>query len=182
MPLRGTAVCPLSCVIGMRSVLERHHPIPQLLLEFMMDAILHGGNMPGSYVPKSTLIVFRTVFYVCALYFFLMGILMMVFPELVAKNAGVQHPRMIGILRGMGGSILGSTIFYLLIASKPFERRWAAIVIAFANILAIVLDVVSVRLGEYTLDNALLDIPIESLSFLTIVIFYAAYRTPAKGT
>jgi hypothetical protein len=105
-----------------------------------------------------------------------MGILMMVFPELVTRNAGVQHPMISGILRGIGGSILGSTIFYILIAVKPLERRWAACVIAFANILAIVLDFISVHLGEYTLDHAMIDIPIETLSFFTIVVFYTANR------
>ncbi len=53
--------------------------------------------------------------YACAVYFFLMGMLMMVFPELVTKNAGAQHPMILGILRGTGGSILGSTVFYILL-------------------------------------------------------------------
>ena len=101
---------------------------------------------------------------------------MMIFPELVTKNAGVQHPMILGILRGIGGSILGSTIFYILIALKPFERRWAAFIIAFANILAIVLDFISVHLGEYTLAHAMIDIPIETLSFFTIVFFYTGNR------
>jgi hypothetical protein len=105
-----------------------------------------------------------------------MGILMMIFPELVTKNAGVQHPMILGIVRGIGGSILGSTIFYILIALKPFERRWAAFIIAFANILAIVLDFISVHLGEYTLDHAMIDIPIETLSLFTIVFFYTLNR------
>jgi hypothetical protein len=105
-----------------------------------------------------------------------MGMLMMIFPELVTKNAGVQHPMILGILRGIGGSILGSTIFYILIAAKPFERRWAAYIIAFANIVAIALDLISVHLGEYTVDHAMIDIPIETLSFLTIAIFYSVAR------
>jgi hypothetical protein len=132
--------------------------------------------MQSLQVPKLALLIFRTIFYICAIYFFLMGILMMIFPELVTKNAGVQHPMILGILRGIGGSILGSTIFYILIALKPFERRWAAFIIAFANILAIVLDFISVHLGEYTLDHAMIDIPIETLSFFTIVFFYTVNR------
>ena len=132
--------------------------------------------MQSLQVPKLTLLIFRTIFYICAIYFFLMGMLLMIFPELVTKNAGAQHPMILGILRGTGGSILGSTVFYILVALRPFERRWAAIVIALANILAIVLDFVSVHLGEYTLDHAMIDIPIETLSFLTIVIFYSVYR------
>ena len=119
-------------------------------------------------VPKLILFIFRTIFYICALYFFLMGIMMMIVPELVTKHAGVQHPMILGIIRGIGGSILGSTIFYILIALKPLERKWAAFIIAFANIVAIILDFISIHLGEYTLDNAMIDIPIESLSFLAI--------------
>ena len=128
--------------------------------------------MQSLQVSKFALLTFRAVFCLCALYFFLMGILMMIFPELVTKSAGMQHPMILGILRGIGGSILGSTIFYILIALKPIERRWAALIIACANILAIVLDFISVYLGEYTLAHAMIDVPIETLSFFTIVIFY----------
>ena len=42
--------------------------------------------MQSLQVPKLALIVFRTMFYICAFYFFLMGILMMIFPELVTWN------------------------------------------------------------------------------------------------
>jgi hypothetical protein len=132
--------------------------------------------MQRTQVHSLALPIFRTVFYICAAYFFLMGMLMMIFPELVTKNAGVQHPMILGILRGIGGSILGSTIFYILIAAKPFQRRWAAYIIAFANIVAIALDLISVHLGEYTVDHAMIDIPIETLSFLTIAIFYSVAR------
>jgi hypothetical protein len=132
--------------------------------------------MQNPQVPRWALFVFRTVFFVCAIYFFLMGVLMMIFPELVTKNAGAQHPTILGILRGTGGSILGSTVFYILIALRPFERRWAAIVVALANILAIALDLISVHLGEYTLDHAMIDVPVETVSFLTIAVFYWATR------
>jgi len=106
-----------------------------------------------------------------------MGIMMMISPELVTRNAGVQHPMILGILRGTGGMIIGSTLFYIIIAIKPFERKWAAFIIAFANILAITLDLVSVFLGEYQLSHAMIDIPFEALSFLTIVIYYSIFRT-----
>ncbi len=132
--------------------------------------------MQPSPVPKFALLTFRTIFSVCAFYFFLMGMLMMIAPELATKNAGVQHPLILGILRGIGGSILGSTVFYILIALKPFERRWAAIVIACANVLAIALDLVSVHFGEFTLGHAMIDIPIETLSLFTILVFYAVHR------
>ena len=128
------------------------------------------------HVPKVFLFLFRTIFCICAIFFFLMGILMMIFPELVTKNAGVQHPLILGMLRGTGGMIIGSTLFYILVAIKPFERKWAAVIIAFGNILAILLDLVSVLLGEYEISHAMIDIPIEMLSFLTIVIFYSIFR------
>ena len=102
---------------------------------------------------------------------------MVIFPELVTRNAGEQHPLILGLLRGTGGMIIGFTLFYILVAIKPFERKWAAFIIAFANILAIFLDLVSVLLGEYQIMHAMIDIPIELLSFLTIVIFYSRIRT-----
>jgi hypothetical protein len=142
----------------------------------MNSPVFKGDDMQSLQVPKFALLIFRTIFYLCAIYFFLMGILMMIFPELVTKNAGVQHPMILGIVRGIGGSILGSTIFYILIALKPFERRWAAFIVAFGNILAIALDVISVHLGEYTRDHAMIDIPIETLSVVTIVVFYTLNR------
>jgi hypothetical protein len=127
-------------------------------------------------IPRILLLLFRVIFYICAIYFLLMGIMMMIFPEIVTRNAGEQHPLILGILRGTGGMIIGSTLFYILIAIKPFERKWAAFVIAFANILAIFLDLVSVHLREYQISYAMIDIPIETLSFLTIVIFYSIIR------
>jgi hypothetical protein len=132
---------------------------------------------PYLQVPKIILFLFRIVFYICAVYFFLLGMMMIIFPELVTRNAGEQHPLVLGILRGSGGSVIISTIFYILIAIKPFERRWVAFIIAFANLLAIVLDFISVFLGEYTLSYAMIDIPLESLSLLTIVVFYSIFRT-----
>jgi hypothetical protein len=132
--------------------------------------------MQNPVVPRWALFLFRAVFFTCAIYFFLMGMLMMIFPELVTKNAGTQHPMILGILRGTGGSILGSTVFYMLIALKPFDRKWAAIIIALANILAVVLDFISVHLGEYTLGHAMIDVPVETVSFLTIVVFYLGNR------
>jgi hypothetical protein len=127
-------------------------------------------------VPKIVLLLFRSIFCICTIFFFLMGIGMVVFPELVTKNAGVQHPLILGILRGTGGMIVGTTLFYILVAIKPFERKWAAVIIAFGNILAIALDLVSVYLGEYQLSHAMIDIPIEMLSLLTILLFYSIVK------
>jgi hypothetical protein len=142
-------------------------------LIILEDIFMHASN---PQVPKIFLFLFRTIFCICAIFFFLMGILMMVFPDLVTKNAGVQHPLILGMLRGTGGMIIGSTLFYILVALKPFERKWAAVIIAFGNILAILLDLVSVHLGEFQFSHAMIDIPFEMLSFLTIVIFYSKYR------
>jgi hypothetical protein len=131
---------------------------------------------PNPQVPKVFLLLFRSIFSICAIFFSLMGILMMVFPELVTKNAGVQHPLILGMLRGTGGMIIGSTLFYIMVAIKPFERKWAAVIIAIGNILAILLDLVSVHLGEYQFSHAMIDIPIEMLSLLTILLFYSIFK------
>jgi len=131
---------------------------------------------PNAQAPKIALFLFRLIFSLCAIYFFLMGILMMVFPELATKNAGAQHPMILGMIRGSGGMIIGSTLFYIFIAIKPFERRWAAFIAAFGNVLAIVLDVLSVSLGEYQTNHAMIDIPVESVSLLIIVLFYSLVR------
>jgi hypothetical protein len=135
---------------------------------------MHNSNI---HIPGLILLLFRIILYICAVYFLLMGVMLIFFPQVVTKNAGVQHPLVLGILRGAGGSVIISAIFYILIALKPYERRWAAYVIALANILAVALDLISVSLGEYTLSHAMIDIPIEVVSFLVIVIFYSRYRT-----
>lgn len=129
------------------------------------------------HVPKSSLFLFRIVLYIGAVYFLLMGAMLIFFPQVVTKSAGVQHPLVLGILRGAGGSVIIFPIFYVLIAMKPSERRWAAYVIVFANIFAVALDLISVSLGEYALSHAMLDIPIEVVSFLVIIVFYSRYKT-----
>jgi hypothetical protein len=48
---------------------------------------------------------------------------------------------------------------------------WAVYVIGLANVLAIAVDLFSVRLGEYSLSNAMIDIPVEVLSLLAILLF-----------
>jgi len=107
-----------------------------------------------------------------------MGLFLILFPQMAIRNTGVQHPTILGILRGTGGAVIISLVWYILIALKPLEFRFIAFILAFANILAIVLDLVSVALGEYTISHAMLDIPVELLSFFTIVIFYyAAHRS-----
>ncbi len=134
-------------------------------------------NNPNKKIPSSLLIPFRIICYLCGFYFFLMGLFLILFPQMAIKNSGVNHPMILGILRGTGGAVIISLVWYILIALKPLELRFIAFILAFANVLAIVLDLVSVALGEYTLSHSMMDIPIELLSLFTIVIFYyAAHR------
>jgi len=125
-------------------------------------------------IPSSWLIPFRIICYLCGSYFFLMGLFLIVFPQMAIKNSGVNHPMILGILRGTGGAVIISLIWYILIALKPLELRFIAFILAFANVLAIVLDLVSVALGEYTWNDTMIDIPVELLSLFTIVVFYYA--------
>jgi len=134
-------------------------------------------NNPNKRIPTSWLIPFRVICYLCGSYFFLMGLFLILFPQMAIRNTGVQHPTILGILRGTGGAVIISLAWYILIALKPLELRFIAFILAFANVLAIVLDLISVALGEYTMSHAMLDIPVELLSLFTIVIFYyAAHR------
>jgi hypothetical protein len=123
-------------------------------------------------IPSSLLVSFRIVLYLCGLYFFLMGLLLLVFPQLAIKNTGVQNPTILGILRGTGGSVLFSSVWYIMIAQKPIERRLIAFIMAVANIWAVVLDLITVALREFTMSHAMIDIPVELLSFFAIVTFY----------
>jgi hypothetical protein len=137
-------------------------------------------NNTEKKIPASWLIPFRIICYICGSYFFLMGFFLILFPQMAIKNSGVSHPMISGILRGTGGAVIFSTVWYIIIAQKPLENRIIATVIACANIFAIILDITSVALGEYTLSHAMLDIPIELLSFSTIVIFYYAVHQSSR--
>ena len=117
------------------------------------------------------LILLRIIFYVCAIYFFLMGAALIAVPHLVTHVAGRQSPIILGMLRGAGGSIVPYSLLYVLAANRPLQRRWAVYIIALANLIAIALDLISVFLGEYLFQYALLDIPIEVLSLFAIVLF-----------
>ncbi len=126
-------------------------------------------------ISNTFLIWFRIIFYFCAFYFFVMGVMLILFPHLLVKNAagGDISPVIIGMLRGAGGAIIPFSFFYILIALKPVERRWAAYIIALANGIAIVLDFTSVLIGEYKFIYAMFDVPIELLSVLIIILFYS---------
>ncbi len=113
---------------------------------------------------------FRIIFYGCGIYFLVMGVALVVFPELLIRGvaANEMHPTVIGMLRGAGGSVIPYSLLYYLTARKPMERKWAFSVIATANILAIVLDIGSVIMGEYQFIYAMYDLPVESLSLAGI--------------
>lgn len=127
------------------------------------------------------LTVFRAVYYICALYFLAMGLALIVFPAFIARIAGPQHPVVLGMLRGAGGSIIPYSLLYLLVAASPFKRRWGAIVIAVANVAAIVLDVLSVFVGEYRWTYAMMDIPVEAVSLLVTLILLLKYSNRGPG-
>lgn len=115
--------------------------------------------------------VFRIICYICAIYFLAMGLALMIFPAFISRIAGTQDPIILGMLRGAGGSIIPYSLLYIFVARYPLNKRWAVIVIAMANIVAIVLDFLSVYLGEYRLSYAMIDIPIEVISILMMVLF-----------
>jgi len=126
-------------------------------------------------ISNTFLIWFRIIFYFCAFYFFVMGVMLVLFPHLLVKNVagGDISPVIIGMLRGAGGAVIPYSFFYILIALKPMERRWAAYIIALANGIAIFLDFKSVLIGEYKFIYAMFDVPIEMLSVLIIILFYS---------
>lgn len=115
--------------------------------------------------------VFRIVCYLCALYFLAMGLALILFPTFISRIAGTQDPIILGMLRGAGGSIIPYSILYIIVARSPLNKRWGVIVIAVANIAAIVLDFLSVLLREYQLSYAMIDVPIEVISLLMMVLF-----------
>ena len=79
------------------------------------------------------------------------------------------------MLRGAGGATIPYSLFYILIAVKPVQRKWALTVIGFANVVAIILDLASVFMNEYKLAYAMYDIPVETLSLIGIgIVLYQA--------
>ena len=126
-----------------------------------------------------SLIIFRLIFFCCAIYFLLMGIGLVFFPYLLVKGtAGIDvNPTLIGMLRGAGGSLLPYGLLYIMIALKPLKRMWALYIIFLANVIAITLDIASVLLGEYKFSYSMIDIPIEILSIIGIVIIWLKKQT-----
>ena len=124
--------------------------------------------------------VFRIVCYICAIYFLVMGFALILFPAFISRIAGSQDPIILGMLRGAGGSIIPYSLLYILVARFPLKMRWAVAVIAIANIAAILLDFLSVFLGEYRLSYAMVDVPIEVISLLMMVLFLVRYSDNSR--
>jgi hypothetical protein len=112
----------------------------------------------------------RVVCYLCALYFFAMGLALVLAPGFITRVAGPQPPVILGMLRGAGGSIVPYALLYVAIARSPQAHRWAIRVVAVANVMAISLDMLSVHLGEYQLSHAMFDLPVEALSLLVMLL------------
>ena len=124
-------------------------------------------------------IVFRFIFYFCAFYFFLMGFSLIFFPEFITRGFSNNeiNPTIIGMLRGAGGSIIPYSLLYIMIAKKPFERKWALYVILTANVIAICLDTASILFSEYKFSNAMIDLPVELISILGIGIIWIKIKS-----
>ena len=140
-------------------------------------------DMNGLFRSFSFSITFaRMIFFFCSFYFFVMGLALILVPELLVKGvAGEEvNPTIIGMLRGAGGSILPYSILYIFVAWKPKERAWAFYVIGTANVLAIILDFSSVVLGEYEFSFAMYDVPVELLSLIAIFIYISQNLYPKK--
>ena len=123
--------------------------------------------------------VIRFIFYFCAFYFFLMGFSLIFFPVFITKGFSNNeiNPTIIGMLRGAGGSIIPYSLLYIMIANKPFERKWALYIILTANLIAICLDSASILFSEYKISNAMIDLPIELISISGIIIIWIKMKT-----
>ncbi len=123
--------------------------------------------------------VFRSIFYFCAVYFFLMGFSLIFFPVFITKGFSNNeiNPTIIGMLRGAGGSIIPYSLLYIMIANKPFERKWALYIILTANLIAICLDSTSILFSEYKISNAMIDLPVELISISGIIIIWMKIKT-----
>jgi len=127
---------------------------------------------------NTSFLVFKVIFFFCSFYFLLMGTGLIFLPRLLLNNLSEPdiNPAIIGILRGAGGSILPYSLLYIIIALNPLKRKWGLYIIFIANVIAIVLDITSVVIGEYMLSNAMMDIPFEVLSILGIFIILPVLR------
>jgi hypothetical protein len=124
-------------------------------------------------IPTAALLTFRIVLFFMAFYFFAMGLMLVLFPQLLIKPAGGQPGTILGMLRGAGGSIIPYSLMYIWAAIKPLEGRRFSFIIACANVLSMILDFASVFLKEYKISHAMIDVPFELLSLFVLVYFYS---------
>jgi hypothetical protein len=131
--------------------------------------------LPQNEIPN----VFRIIFYFCAFYFFLMGFSLIFFPVFITKGFSNNdiNPTIIGMLRGAGGSIIPYSLLYIMIANKPFERKWALYIILTANVTAVCLDTASIISSEYEISNAMIDLPVELISIVGIIIIWIKIKS-----
>lgn len=125
-----------------------------------------------------SLLIFRTVFYFCSVYFLFMGTGLVFFPHLLLNGVegSVVHPAIIGMLRGAGGAIIPYSLLYILTAREPVNRKWGLYVIAVANGVAIILDICSVLLNEYQWSQAIIDLPVEMVSLFAVFMVWIKIR------
>jgi hypothetical protein len=125
-------------------------------------------------ISKTISRIVKIIFSFCAFYFLLMGISLIFLPEFLIRGVvdAPINPTIIGMLRGAGGSIIPYSLLYIFIALDPFKKSWALFVILAANIIAILLDLVSVIIGEYNMLNAIIDLPVEIISIIGIILIF----------
>jgi len=111
-----------------------------------------------------------------------MGFSLIFFPIFITKGFSNNdiNPTIIGMLRGAGGSIIPYSLLYIMIANKPFDRKWALYIILAANVIAICLDTASILFSEYKISNAMIDLPIELISILGIIIIWIKIKSQAN--
>jgi len=134
--------------------------------------------LPQNEIP----IFFKIIFYFCAFYFFLMGFSLIFFPEFITRGLSNTeiNPTIIGMLRGAGGSIIPYSLLYIMIANKPFDRKWALYMILTANVIAICLDTASILFSEYKISNAMIDLPVELISILGIILIWIKIKSKSN--
>lgn len=122
--------------------------------------------------------IIRIIFYVCAIYFLLMGSSLIFLPRFLIRGLADYeiNPTIIGMLRGAGGSIIPYSLLYLIVAGNPYKREWALGIIFLANILAISLDTASLILEEYRFSYAMYDLPVELASGSCIIVAWFNMR------
>jgi len=108
-----------------------------------------------------------------------MGFSLIFFPVFITKGFSNNeiNTTIIGMLRGAGGSIIPYSLLYIMIANKPFERKWALYIILAANLIAICLDSASILFSEYKISYAMIDLPVELISISGIIIIWMKIKT-----